>query len=64
MHLTHPNLTKASSSACKNRERPAFAKGAGPPVMPSIPARRSAMMARVAMALPIEAVVKGPTVIA
>lgn len=55
----YPNRNNASSSACKNRDRSALAEGAGPPVMPSIPARRSAMIARVAMALPMEAVVNG-----
>ncbi len=54
-----PNRTSASSSACRNRERSAFVNGAGPPVMPSAPTRKSAMIARVAMALPIEAVVNG-----
>lgn len=55
----HPILTNASSSACKNLDRSAFANGAGPPVMPSMPARRSAIMARVAMAPPMEALVNG-----
>jgi hypothetical protein len=58
----NPILTNASSSACKNRDRSALAKGAGPPPTPSIPARRSAMMARVAMAPPMDALVNAVTV--
>ena len=50
--------TSASSSACRNRERSALANGAGPPTM-SPPARKSAMIARVAMALPMLAAVNG-----
>src|SRR6187551_1206828 len=50
--------TSASSSADKKRERSALAKGGGPPIA-SPPARRSAMIARVAIAAPIELVVNG-----
>ena len=42
--------TSASSSADRKRERSALANGAGPPPIPSAPARRSAMIARVAIA--------------
>ncbi len=52
------NRTNASSSACRNRDRSAFANGAGPPIT-SPPARRSAMIARVAMAPPMLAAVNG-----
>ena len=62
-HLPRPNRTKASSSACKNRERSVLAKGAGPPIPPSDfgprPLRKSAMIARVAMAPPMLAAVNG-----
>ena len=36
-----------------------MANGAGPPISPSAPARKSAMIARVAIAPPIEALVNG-----
>lgn len=48
-----PIPTSTRSNACKNRDRSALRNGGGPPPTPSIPARRSSMMARVAMALPM-----------
>src|SRR3954466_12369796 len=50
--------TSAWSSAERKRDRSVLANGAGPPIA-SPPARRSAMIARVAIAAPIELVVKG-----
>ena len=44
--------TNASSNACRNRDRSALANGAGPPVTPA-PLRKSAMIARVAIAPPM-----------
>src|SRR5690606_28343586 len=47
--------TSTSSSADRKRERSALEKGGGPPIpSPVIPARRSAMIARVATADPID----------
>ena len=50
------NRTSALSSACKNCERSALVKGGGPPIPSPIPARKSAMIARVAIAGPIDAI--------
>ena len=52
------SLASALSSACRKRDRSALANGSGPPSC-SPPARRSAMIARVAMAPPIELAVNG-----
>src|SRR3546814_1194374 len=50
--------TSTSSSVARKRDRSLFVKGGGPP-MASPPARRSAMIALVAIAEPIELGVNG-----
>ena len=46
-------LTGTGSSACRKFDRPALLNGGGQPSIPPIPARKSSMIVRVAMALPI-----------